>query len=325
MPPKGRTSMLTANDHLLWTQRIEKENPVNAKVNPDGFDLHGAIRKMDVPKRFKPGHSDPSKSPPDEGFEPGSKMRKKLEACLVEKEATRRDRYLWPETCYQEHGWFQKDPARGPEKRDRTTMTGALPNFNGIGWRDKRYEDKVYKKIAPDGLFSLSAANDKEYHVKPPKPRPGGPADRPPYAFVSREAMKVAMEQANKTKGGIVRGNSHCGAERRAESLGVFGHATDPTAKAPLTPSGSKVLAACRSISEGNLGVMSQGSQIANPDDHIGTKSFDDAMARHRIFMSRHPQYKWYVPLSNSDVGRYVDHYTKAFGQQYYAKSSRSR
>ena len=28
-----------------------------------------------------------------------------------------------------------------------------------------RYEEKVYKKIAPEGLFSLSAANDKEFNL----------------------------------------------------------------------------------------------------------------------------------------------------------------
>jgi hypothetical protein len=324
MKGSKKGSILTAKDALLWAQRIQKEE-INCKVNPDGFLVHGAIRTLDVPKRFKPGHCDPTKPPPDEGFPAGSKNRKDLERCLREKEAPRRDRYLWPETSCQDHGWYQKDPARGPEVKGRTTMTGALPTFNGIGWRDKRYEDKVYKKIAPEGLFSLSAANDKEYHVKPPPPRPGGPADRPPYAFVSREAMRVAMENAKKTHGGRMRAESHCGADRRSQSLGALGHSTDPTSKVPDTPSGAKVTAACRSISEGNLGVMSSGSTIKNADDHICTESFDAAMARHRIFMNRQPQYKWYVPLTNSDVAEYVDNYTKCFGKQYYAKSSQTR
>jgi len=324
---KDRGGLLTAKDQLIWTQRIEKEAGVNTRVNPDGFSVHGSIRTLDVPRRFKPGHTDPTKPPPDEGFAPGSKMRKELEYILIEKEAPRRDRYLWPETCLQEHGWYQKDPARGPEKKGRTTMTGALPmeNCRGIGWRDKRYEDKVYKKIAPEGLYSLSAANDKIYEEKPPPPRPGGPADRPPYSFISREAMKAVMAKRAEAGNTIVRGGSHVGADRRARSVGVIGSATDPTPKQPTTPSGSKVLGAARSISEGNLGRFSGGSKIKNPDDHICTESFDGAMARQRIFANRHPKYLWYVPLGNSDVTSYVDAYTKAFGKQYYYKSSRTR
>lgn len=330
MPPpappkdKGRGGILTVQDQICWTQRIGKEEGVNTKVNPDGFLVHAAVRTLDVPRRFKPGHVDPHRPPPDEGFKAGTKEKQELDRCLTDKAAPRRDRYLWPESSYQEHGWFQKDPARGPEKRNRTTMTGQLPTTNGIGWRDKRYEDKVYKKIAPEGLHSLSAANDKEYVEKPPPPRPGGPADRPPYAFVSREAIK-AVHEKSAAKGGIVRGGGHCGADRRSKSLGVIGSETDPTPKQPTSPSGSKVLAANRSISEGNLGVMSRGSTIKNPDDHICTESFDAAMARHRIFMNRNHKYNWYVPLSNSDVAEYVDNFTKSFGLPYFGKAARIR
>lgn len=320
-----KQSLLNTRDQLIWTQRIYKEEGVNTKVNPDGFSVRAATSVLDVPKRFKPGHVDHTKPPPDEGFEPGSKMKLQLEASLRDKEAPRRDRYMWPDSSYQEHGWFQKDPARGPEKLGRTSIVGALPTTNGIGWRDKRYEDKVYKKIAPEGLFSLSAANDKEYHEAPPPPRKGGPADRAPYAFISREAMKAVMAKAKETGGTHVRGGSHTGADKRAESVGVIGSATDPTPKMPMTPSGSKLLAASRSISEGNLGIMSTGSKIKNPDDHICSESFDAAMARHRIFMNRNPKYPWFVPLSNSDVAEYIDHYTKCFGKPYYGKSGRTR
>jgi hypothetical protein len=324
MPGGGRGGLLTAKDQICWTQRIQKEEGVNTKVNPDGFSVHAAVRTLDVPRRFKCGHVDPHRPPPDEGFKPGSEMRKELDLCLIDKEAPRRDRYLWPDSSYQDHGWYQKDPARGPEKRNRTTMTGQLPTCNGIGWRDKRYEDKVYKKIAPEGLHSLSAANEKEYQEKPPPPRPGGPADRPPFAFVSREAMK-AVHAKNAHRGGIVRGGEHPHADRRCRSLGVLGSSTDPTPKPPSTPSGGKVLAASRATSEGALGVMSSGSKIRNADDHICTESFDAAMARGRIFMNRNPKYNWYVPLSNSDVSQYVDHFTKAFGLPYYGKSSKTR
>jgi len=322
---KSRGGLLTAKDQLIWTQRIEKEEGVNTKVNPDGYSVHGAMRTLDVPRRFKCGHIDPSKPAPDEGFELGSKLRKDVEHCLREKDAPRRDRYLWPDSSYQEHGWFQKDPAKGPEKRNRTTLTGAIPAHHGIGWRDKMYEDKVYKKLAPEGLFSLSAANDKEYADKPPPPRPGGPADRAPYAFISREAMAKAHAKMSERGGGIVRGNSHCGAERRAASMGLIGSASDPTEKPVATASGGKLLAASRAVSEGNLGVMTQGSKIKCADDHICTASFDAAMERQRIFMNRHPQYKWFVPLTNSDVAQYIDHYTKCFGKPYYGKSGRTR
>jgi hypothetical protein len=317
--------LFTAHSQLLWSQRIEKEEKVSCKRNPDGFSVHAAVRSLDVPKRFKPGHCDPTKPPPDEGFPEGSKMKQELDFHLRDQEAPRRDRYLWPDSSYQEHGWFQKDPAKGPEKRNRKTLTGALPKNNGIGWRDKVYEDKVYKKLAPEGLHSLSAANDKEYKEKPPPPRPGGPAERAPFAFISREAMQKVMADRAEKGGGIVRGGTHCGADRRANSVGAMGSATDPTAKPPTTATGSRVLAANRSISEGALGVMSRGSTIKNADDHICTESFDAAMARQRIFMNRQPQYKWYVPLGNCDVTKFGDHFTKAFGLPYYGKAARMR
>lgn len=315
----SRGGILTSKDQITWTQRIEKEEKVNTKINPDGFSVLGAISKLDVPRRFKPGHIDPHRPPPDEGFKKGTKDRKELEFRLREREAPRRDRYLWPETDYQEHGWFQKDPASGPEKPGRTTMTGTLPKTNGIGWRDKRYEDKVYKKIAPEGLHSLSAANDKEYFEKPPPPRP---VERPPFAFVSREAMQKVHAKRAQEGGGIVRGGEHSGADRRSRSLGVLGHATDPTPKAPTTPSGSRLLAANKSISEGQLGVMTTGSKIHNPDDHLCTESFDGAMARQRIFRNRHPKNQWYTPLGSTDATHYVDHFTKCFGLPFYGKSS---
>lgn len=331
--------MLTAKDQLMWTQRIGKEEGVNTKVNPDGFSVLGAIRVQDVPKRFKPGHSDPTKVEADEGFPHGSELRKELEFRLREREAPRRDRYLWPETSQQEHGWFQKDPAKGPEKKGRGTMTGALPmaHCRGIGWRDKRYEDKVYKKLAPEeggylvppgGLTSLKT--EKEYKEKPPVPRPTvresfSENPRAPWAFTSREAIEKVIAKSAST-GGIVRGASHCNADRRADgSLGLIGTATDPTALAQTAPSGTKVLAACKSISEGNLGVMSRGSTVKNADDHICTESFEAAMARGRIFANRHPHYKWYVPLSNSDVNKYVDNFTKCFGKPYFAKGTKIR
>lgn len=320
MPEAGR-GILTAKDQLIWTQRIGKERSVNTKVNPDGFSVLGSISVLDVPKRFKPGHFDPSRPQPDEGFEKGSKLRDELEFRLREREAPRRDRYLWPETQYQEHGWYQKDPARGPEKRGRTTMTGAVPTSHGIGWRDTRYEDKVYKKLAPDGLYSLSAANDKEYKDKPPPPRP---VARAPFAFVSREALEKVIADKNKT-GGTVRGGTHPHADRRSQSLGVIGSATDPTPKAATLASGTKVLAASRSVCEGSLGAMSGGSKMGNADDHICTEKFDAAMARGRIFANRHPKYQWYVPLGNSDVSAYVDNYTKAIGKPFYGKSNQIR
>jgi hypothetical protein len=317
----SRGGILTATDQLIWTQRIEKEKGVNTKVNPDGFSVLAAIRSVDVPRRFKPGHSDPTKPPPDEGFKPGSKMKKEFDFRLKEQAAPRRDRYLWPDTSYQVHGWYQKDPAHGPEKRGRTTIAGALPTCNGIGWRDRIYENKVYKKLAPGGLETLDPANDdKEYVEKPPVTRP---QDRKPFAFISPEAVQKALAKGCESgHEGAARGGAHAGADRRSQSLGVLGSATDPTPKALMEASGTKVIAAQRAISEGRLGVMATGSKIQNPDDHICTESFDAAMARHRIFMSRNPKYKWYVPLGNSDVSAYVDNYTKCFGLQYYSKSA---
>jgi len=325
MPDKGRGGILTAKDQLIWTQRIGKEEKVNTKVNPDGFSVLAAIRSMDVPRRFKPGHSDPTKPPPDEQFPQGSKMREELEFRLKESEAPRRDRYMWPDSSYQDHGWYQKDPARGPEKRGRGTIAGYMPmaHCRGIGWRDKVYENKVYKKIAPSGLESLDPKNDdKEYKLQPPKERP---PERKPFAFISLEAKQKVVDNAREAShDGAARGsNSHL--DQRAQSLGVLGTATDLARKGTVPPTvlgGARLLEAQRAISEGQLGIMTSGSKIKNPDDHICSESFEKAMARHRIFMSRNPKYKWYVPLGNSDVSKYVDDFTKAMGLPFYGKSS---
>jgi len=293
-------SFLTSKDQLLWSQRIEKER-INEKVNPESYQIRSAINHLDVAKRFKPGHIDPKNPAVADGFHPASKYAKELKMRLEKAEAPLRDRVMFPETCMQEQGWYQKDPARGPEKEGRTSIAGALP-IVGIGWSHK-----------PGNVSSLEPLfSGTITHALPEEvPRPIQKVERPPFAFMSLEAAR-AVNAKNAQRGtATVRGGSHVGADKRAQL-----RASDPGS--------SSLSAAGRSASTPALSSRSTGKAGGAGAEDLTSSNpgLEEAMNRQRIFMNRNPKYSWYVPLGNCDVSAFVDNYTKAFGLPYYGRAN---
>lgn len=290
-------AFLTAKDQLIWTQRIQKEESKKTPVDPNSFSIRSAISHMDVAKRFKPGHIDHGHAPPNDGFHPDSAPAAELKKRLEHAAAPLRDKVMFPETAYQDHGWYQKDPAHGPERQGRSSIAGALPRA-GFGWNLKPCDVELPEERT-QGV------------VKDPYKNQGKPVERPPFAFVSPAALKKVREQRAASGNTLVRGNAHCGADRRADGLGT------------LQPGSSPLGTAGRSASMPALGRGSAPSTSGSePEDKSTAKSFEKAMERHRIFMNRNPKYSWYVPTSNSDVSLFVDNYTKSFGMPFYGKQS---
>jgi hypothetical protein len=289
-------SLLTAKDQEIWTQRIRREEGVNTKVNKDGFSVRCAIKSVDVPKRFKPGHVDPTKPETMDGFHPGSKHHTDLKQLLVKEQAQLRDKLKWPDTSAQDHGWYQKDPATGATQPGRSSIAGALPRA-GFGWVPKPQDEPL-----------------PEYDQVPSRKQ----VERPPFAFTSKEALH-AVRQKSMERGGPARGGSHAGADRRAQSLGLPSSSPVVVSGHPSLPGGSRLTLAGKAASTPSLVKSKPDANILPEDDLEGLEA---AMKRSRIFMNRHGSYKWYKPLGNSDVSAFVDAYTKCWAKPFYAKSS---
>jgi len=290
-------AILTAKDQLIWTQRIRREEGVNTKVNKDGFSVRSAIRSVDVPKRFKPGHVDPTKAETMDGFHPESKHASDLKGLLDKAQARPQDKLKWPDTSAQDHGWYQKDPATGATQPGRTSIAGALPRA-GFGWMETPQDSPL-----PD------------YHQVPPSK----PIERPPFAFTSKEALQAVREKSM-ARGGPVRGGTHAGADRRALSVGLGNSKQVVVSGHPSLPGGSRLTLAGRAASTPSLAKPKIDTSNQSGDEDL--ESLEAAMKRNRIFMNRHGSYKWYKPLGNSDVSAFADAYTKSWGVQLYAKAS---
>jgi len=273
--------LYTAKDHFLWAQRIKKEE-VNAKVNPDSFSVRAAIRSEDVPRRFKPGHVDPTKSFVEEGLDPASKLGEEFKSRLLEASVPLRGRLMFPETCAQDHGWFQKDPAQGSEQNDRTTTAGALPRFSaGIGW------------IAPPSVATTPKAN-----------------------AVSKGHRAASHGSTGKRTHSLMGKGGHAtGAHAQHRKFLVTGHPSLPGGSI-LTLAGRSA-----SASELHRGAWGRSTSEAIKATTI-SPALEEAMDRSRMFMNRHAKNQWYRPLGNSDVSQFVDAYTKCWGVQLYGKAS---
>lgn len=123
---------------LLWTQRISKEEKVNACIKP-GFSLRNAVSVVDVPAKFKPGHINPARDgdslkrwdPADNGWDPCSAEAREFRRCLNSQTGGPRGFEAYPVTSSQELGWFLS-AAGAPGDRIRR-QKGRM----GFGWQPK--------------------------------------------------------------------------------------------------------------------------------------------------------------------------------------------
>jgi len=294
----------TAQAQLLWSQRIAKEEGVNTKVNPEGFSLRAAIRSVDVPKRFKPGHVDPLHGSEADGLDPTSKLAEEFRVQRVSDGVPPRDRYMYPETCSQDCGWYQKDPVHGPERSGRITIAGALPRA-GIGWM----------KLLPPDRPQPEAPLAQRAKPRPQREVVGAAAHSRPntqHAMESRSPDIVDIMQRLVTERGRT-GESHARKCRSRHKIDVRGH--------PSLPGGT-----CLRVAGGTVSTPSLSSRSVAAEDPTTSPALEAAMLRSRKFMNRHNTGSGarYRPLGNSDVSLFAAAYSKCWGQELYGRASQS-
>lgn len=276
----------TTRDQILWSQRVVKEDRVNAKVNPHGFSMRNAVTALDVPKKFKPGHCHPKDAAPASGFDPsvlgwapGGKDVTELQSLLAGQVAVPRERHLFPETTQEAYGWLQRPVAVG-RGTARTTLAGALPKA-GVGWSKgggSSWDDPSLPPPSTGGRRSGA----------------GAPAVVPPFAAVSTAAKTAAAEKVRSQ----LRSSTSAGPGARSE--------------APSSPARSAVSGMSRARSVPSLKV-----QLAKNSD----ASIDAAMAKVRPYLNASSESRrWYHPLATCDVCDFADHYTQSWGVQLYAR-----
>lgn len=308
MPAAGA---LTAADHILWTQRIRKEEAVNGKAT-GSFSVRAAIQSVDVPKRFKPNHDDPGNPASRVGFHPKSKEAQQLKLDLHLLQAPPRGKYPWPETSYQDHGWLQKDFGTSEASpAGLKTLAGVEPAV-GLGWQDRPSNDPLQFTKAHYGLRDKPSKDPLPSFEMPVPSGPKAQRERCPFGAISPEATRAAREKADARR-----------AARAASSSSAV--ATREVLKTPSASSSKAIAPALtRAASEPDYAKLMQIAATANrpaPVSQDRAVTMERALERSRIFYNRHPKYeRWYKPLSNSDVAHFADNYSKCWGVQFFAK-----
>ncbi|CAE8661065.1 unnamed protein product [Polarella glacialis] len=153
-------SIMTSAGQQLWTQRIKKEEAVNAQVRRDGFSVRSALKSLNVPEHFKPGQVNPSdilsamKENANVGLDRDTERA--LRADLAARKAPPQDQLLWPETSQHHVGWLAQIKSAGLPLGERGTLVALSPRV-GLGWLD-----------SPRGGASSSSAQQPKSQTLPP-------------------------------------------------------------------------------------------------------------------------------------------------------------
>mmetsp|Transcript_7758 Transcript_7758/g.22073 ORF Transcript_7758/g.22073 Transcript_7758/m.22073 type:complete len:287 (-) Transcript_7758:298-1158(-) len=280
---------VTAKDHILWAQRIQKEQ-INAQARGK-FSLRNAVSVPDVPLKFKPGHVDPSAltksmrfEPSQVGWDANGPAAKEFRRCLNIQTAGPRERHQFPETMYQEMGWAQ---SQGGPPQDRSEPSGSNPAKLGIGW------------LQNDGHGGVMAGA----HGAPSSRRPAPPS--------------AASQRPRVSKDGNIR-----------EGFGAPPYGTSfPCARFPApdgkTASGRASAAASSPARQARTLAGSVSAPALSREDEFTQQevALGHAMEHYKNFFNRNSANKWYRPLNNSDVATFADCYTKSWGKQLYGKN----
>lgn len=119
-PSKARCTgttgiMVTHHDGVIWAERINKEDPVHARVhNPDGFQMRNSMRAFGFPV---PPHQHLPK--PGEGldfsrlgWDPEGPLAKELTGAMARAAAVPRGKFGMAETAYHQQSWGLSSPSR---------------------------------------------------------------------------------------------------------------------------------------------------------------------------------------------------------------------
>eukprot|EP00405_Crypthecodinium_cohnii_P020885 CAMPEP_0206467728 /NCGR_PEP_ID=MMETSP0324_2-20121206/29206_1 /ASSEMBLY_ACC=CAM_ASM_000836 /TAXON_ID=2866 /ORGANISM="Crypthecodinium cohnii, Strain Seligo" /LENGTH=227 /DNA_ID=CAMNT_0053941049 /DNA_START=194 /DNA_END=877 /DNA_ORIENTATION=- len=143
--------VLTCYDAAIWTARVNKENPVHAKVVTDGFAMRSAIK---VPQNPVPPHR---WKPQDVGtldfaaigWDPNGKHANEVRAILHHKQSRPRDRRPFLETASAEPGFLQSIPNMQAGLHRSTSLPGKLQpitQYEGLSAALQANTEKRHKK-----------------------------------------------------------------------------------------------------------------------------------------------------------------------------------
>eukprot|EP00929_Paragymnodinium_shiwhaense_P014573 TRINITY_DN122493_c0_g1_i1.p1 TRINITY_DN122493_c0_g1~~TRINITY_DN122493_c0_g1_i1.p1 ORF type:complete len:317 (+),score=74.32 TRINITY_DN122493_c0_g1_i1:77-1027(+) len=310
MAKRGAT--VTNIENITWTQRIRKEEKINAKSVPT-FSVRAAVSVDDVPKKFKPGHMDHTQAMrggPD--LQPGEQLSDSMamesRKWITRQQALPQERHQFPESRGQEIGWCLQKAGGG----GRSVPYGSDASKLGLGW---------LQKDGHGGPTTKLAAQKAEGQPLPPYeevPRVRRSKDNnireemgvPPYATINTMEEIMAMRTGRNVL-----------LERRS--------LLHPSRK---KTEGRSASAAPSRKSGGRHGFQPSGRQgdhsggglsksVSLPDVQADATSLlsdqeqnvAKAMARSRTFLNG-PHNKWYHPLSQSDVAQFANAYTECWG-----------
>eukprot|EP00435_Cladocopium_sp_Y103_P064669 s507_g26.t1 len=126
----------TSKGQYLWRQRIAKERAHFSPNKRENFSVRSALRVLDVPSKFKPGHIDPHEKGQVQGLDAATE--RSLRADVAAKSRAPNEQLMWPETEQHQVGWHAR--ASGPgglPYEERGTMSGLAPRL-GLGWRGEK-------------------------------------------------------------------------------------------------------------------------------------------------------------------------------------------
>lgn len=290
---------LTAKDHILWTQRIRKEEAVNCK-SLGTFSLRYAVTEEGVPRKFKPGHLNPARDrikdghfdTAELGWQPNDAFTKEFRRCINRQRVGPRERHQFPETGYQELGWPQ---AQSGPAAERSQPAGSNPSKLGIGWLQKDGHGGPTTKLAAESAVKpeFQARLDR---VLTDETRPRARMFRDGNV---RESLGVPPFACS-TGGAVGRAQRAQGAAAGAAGAGAASVAASSSSKPSRTTS-----------------LPALGAAASGPDEALTSQEevVAQAMDHSRLFLNRHQKNQWYHPLTQSDVCLFANAYTLAFGK----------
>lgn len=339
----------TSKGQFLWRQRIAKERAHFSPNKRENFSVRSALRVLDVPSKFKPGHIDPHAKGQVQGLDAATE--RSLRADVAAKLRAPNEQLMWPETEQHQVGWHAK--ASGPgglPYEERGTMFGLAPRL-GLGWRGEKTAGDHAKASGsvqtPRSFDVISARKDDLISKwlgtrKDDLQRSGleaaaameGPA--PEVAGRSTREIQQRWRQLQQNW-------EHQKRQRRERRRQKFAAKPPPSAAAAAPAKAAAETAVVRkvdfSLDKSNIfapaacaGLRSalpqgpsedawRGVGVVPRPDSQQERQVAQAAERNRNFMNR-PGNPWFKPKGSSDVVAFGNAYAKSFGYSVFSKAS---
>jgi len=326
----------TSKGQFLWRQRIAKERAHFSPNKRENFSVRSALRVLDVPKCFKPGHIDPHDQRTVEGLDPATE--RSLRADVASKLRVPNEQLLWPETEQHQVGWHARASGPGLPYEERGTMFGLAPRL-GIGWRGEKTAGDHAKASGavnnPPSFDVVAARKDdlisKWLGTRRDQPKEVKEAEPP------TEPRRSRREDVQRRWLQLQQSWEHQKRLRRERRRQKFRDAAKP-AKPPVAtvePAPTKREEADFSLDKSNLfepaacaglrkaiagpefsrddAWQGEGLGIVPRPDSQQVRQVAHAAHRNRNFLNR-PGNPWFKPKGSSDVVAFGNAYAKSFG-----------